>query len=356
MRRRIAWLFLILLPGTALLAQEAGPSEARSRPRYPSLTMMGFSDVNFFASDEENVDSSSGFQEGQFVLHFVSELAERFSFFGEVSLTARSSEYKAELERGIVKYERSDYLKVSFGRYHTPINWWNDAFHHGQWLQTTVSRPEMTRFGGEFIPVHFVGGQIEGAIPSGPVNLAWKGGLGNGRGDNIARAGDAGDNNNNRAWLVNLSARPDAPYGLEVGGAFYRDKISRDMAEDFRESITSGYVIWGGETPEVIAEYAHVDREGIDTGDTYQSSAYYLQAAWRLPVLKSRLKPYARYERINVASNEPVFVAQTDRTGYIGGVRWDASTLVAAKLELRRQRGDRDDWVNAVFTQLSIAF
>ena len=39
-------------------------------------------------------------------------------------------------------FDKSDRLKVSFGRYHTPINYWNTAFHHGQWLQTTISRPD----------------------------------------------------------------------------------------------------------------------------------------------------------------------------------------------------------------------
>ena len=87
-----------------------------------------------------------------------------------------------EVERLVVRYDANDRFKVSFGRYHTPINYWNTAFHHGQWLQTTISRPEMTQFGGSFIPVHFIGTLVEGEVPAGGLNLNYNGGIGNGRG------------------------------------------------------------------------------------------------------------------------------------------------------------------------------
>jgi len=38
----------------------------------------------------------------------------------------------------LIRYDYNDFFKLSFGRYHTPINYWNTAFHHGLWLQTTI--------------------------------------------------------------------------------------------------------------------------------------------------------------------------------------------------------------------------
>src|ERR1700704_1973404 len=87
-------------------------------------------------------------------------------------------------------FDQSDQLKVSFGRYHTPVNYWNNTFHHGSWLQTTISRPEMAQFGGAFIPVHFVGALAEGVLPAGGLNLNYNVGIGNGRGGVISRGGD----------------------------------------------------------------------------------------------------------------------------------------------------------------------
>ena len=339
-----------------LCGAAAAESSDHEKP-LPGLRIGGFSDFNFFATDEEGLDSSSGFDEGQFVLHFVSSLTERIHYFAEVSLTGRDDEFKSEVERTILKFEFSDRYKVSLGRFHTPINWWNTAFHHGQWLQTTVSRPEMTKFGGEFIPVHFVGGFVEGAIPSGAAGLYYEAGVGNGRSENIARAGDDGDVNNNRAWLVRLTSKPDKLYGLQAGAAFHRDKISEQpMIEDFRESITSAFVVWSRETPEVIAEYALIDRNGVGTDRSFESEAYYVQVAYRLPQWKTRAKPYFRFERINVDDADPVFSTQRDREGYLAGVRLDVALLVAVKVEYRHQRTDEDPYVDAVFVQVSFGF
>jgi hypothetical protein len=183
----------------------APQGEPATASTYPSLKIAGFSDFNFAATDQKG--SRSGFNEGQFVLHLNSNLSQKVTVLGEISLTARTDAgvgtppapgFNVEVERSIIRFEQNDYFKISFGRYHTPINYWNTEFHHGQWLQTTISRPEMVQFGGKFIPVHFVGALVEGAVPAGGVNLNYNFGLGNGRGTVISRAGDFGDINNNR--------------------------------------------------------------------------------------------------------------------------------------------------------------
>ena len=355
---RTRWPILAAVLLLATVGVRAADPQA-GQTRYPSLKIGGFSDFNFFVSEEDDAGGTrSGFKEGQFVLHFVSELSERFDFFAETSLSARrGQDFKAALERGIIKYSHNDFFKISFGRYHTPINYWNTAFHHGQWLQTTVSRPEMTRFGGEFIPVHFVGGMAQGNIPSGQHKLNYTAGVGNGRSDPISGGGDAGDVNNGRAVIVKLASKPDYLYGLEFGAAYYVDKITQaSLPEEFDEWIGSLYAVLHRETPEVIIEYSHIDREGEVSGASFASNAYYVQVAYRLPHWKSRLKPYARYEAINLASGEPVFVTQMDRNGFLVGVRLDFSAPVAVKLEYRHQRTNEDPYVDSVFTQIAFAF
>src|SRR5205085_10486226 len=189
----------------------AAQTEAAAQTVYPSLELRGFSDINVSASDQKG--THSGFSEGQFTLHMVSALAPKVSFFSELTLTARTDAglgtqpapgFNPEVERAIIRFDQSDAFKVSFGRYHTPINWWNTAYHHGQWLQTSVSRPEMAQFGGRFIPIHFVGAQVEGTIPAGGLNLNYNAGLGNGRGPVLRRGGDASDIKNIKGMLGNI--------------------------------------------------------------------------------------------------------------------------------------------------------
>ena len=141
----------------------------------------------------------------------------------------------------------------------------------------------MTQFGGSFIPVHFVGMLVEGAVPAGGLNLNYNLGLGNGRGQVISRSGDIGDINNNRAWLVNAFVKPNGLYGLQVGGSVYRDVLNPLGLPAAREWIQSAHVVWLKETPEVIAEFANVTHQPVGGSPPVHSQAFYVQTAYRLP-------------------------------------------------------------------------
>jgi hypothetical protein len=329
----------------------------------PSLKIAGFSDFNFSATDQKGV--KSGFNEGQFILHLSSALSQKVTFMGELSFTARSDAgqgsppatgFNAEVERSIIRFEQNDYFKVSFGRYHTPINYWNTAFHHGQWLQTTVSRPEMTQFGGSFIPVHFVGALVEGAVPAGGLNLNYNVGLGNGRSSVISRDGDWGDVNNHRAWLVNLFVKPDKLYGLQVGGSVYRDKISPLASPENREWIQSGHIVWQKENPEVIAEFANVSHQRIGSSTSTNSQAWYVQAAYRLPQYERLFKPYYRFEYIHIPKADTVFRTVSSLAGSVVGIRYDLSSFAALKFEYRNQSRPGLPRINGAFMQTSFTF
>jgi len=333
--------------------------------RFPSLHFRGFGDVDFSATDDKT--TKSGFNMGQFILHLSSPLSEKVAVFGETSFTATPTGYNVDVERLLIRYDYNDFFKLSFGRYHTPINYWNTAFHHGLWLQTTIARPEMIRFGGRFQPVHFLGMLAEGNVPSGGLGLGYNAGLGNGRSGNIARAGDPGDVNNNRAWVVNVFSRPARFNGLQVGGAVYGDLISPSPAltgnPQFRELITSAHIVWTKETPEFLAEFAHVRHRNILTQDVFNSQAAYVQVAYRLPGEARKWKPYYRFEWSNISRSDPLFtvadltVAVRDLMGSTVGIRYDITNLAAFKGEYRHTvRTVTDPTVNGLFFQTSFTF
>jgi hypothetical protein len=365
-------LVLMLCLGPAVRASgqpghPAPPSDQTSReaqPEYPSLHLSGFADIDFSAQDRS--EGPRGFSEGQFTLHLASALSPRVAVFGELTFTPRADAgtgnppapgFNAEVERAIIRFDQSDLLKVSFGRYHTPINWWNTAFHHGQWLQTTISRPEMVQFGGKFIPVHFVGALAEGVLPSGGWNLNYQAGIGNGRGSVISRAGDAGDNNDRPAWLLNVFAKPDRAFGLQVGGSVYIDRVTVAGRPEFDERITSAHAAWQREDPEIIAEIADVHHEQIGGSLSTSNLAYYVQGAYRLPSSARLWKPYYRFEHINIDSNDVVFAGVPNLDGSTIGVRYDISTYAAIKSEIRVRRRVADQpRTNGWFLQIAFTF
>jgi hypothetical protein len=314
-------------------SQQAAVQQAEVH--YPSLQIRGFGDVDFSATSQKG--TTSGFNLGQFDLHFASALSRKVSYFAETTFTAQPTGYTVELERSIIRYDYNDFLKVSFGRYHTPIGYWNTAFHHGAWLQTTITRPEMVRIGGTIIPVHFVGFLAEGNIPSGGAGLAYSFGVGNGRGSIISRAGDAGDINNNRAWVANLYARPAALYGLQMGVSLYRDKITLADGRNFREWITGAHIVWTKETPEVLAEFINVNHRQVLTNLTSNTQAFYVQLGYRLPWFERTLKPYYRFEYTHMPLSEQVFTNQ-DLVGSTVGLRYDITNYAAFKGEYRNAR------------------
>ena len=341
---------------------EQTESQATTRQleaRYPSLQIRGFGEVNFSTTDQRG--AISGFNLGQLDLHLASALSRKVTYFGEITFNAQpASVYTVDVERSIIRYDYNDFFKLSFGRYHTPIGYWNTAFHHGAWLQTTIARPDFVKFGGTFIPVHFLGFLAEGNIPSGGAGLSYNVGVGNGRGSPISRPGDAGDINDNRAWVANLYSRPARLYGLQMGVSVYRDKITllgaQPNGNNFREWISAAHIVWTKETPEFLAEFANVNHRNILTNFVTNSQAFYAQVGYRLPWLERTLKPYYRFEHTHVPLSEQVFTNQ-DLVQSIVGMRYDLTNYAAFKGEYRYfKRLPTDPWVNGAFFQTDFTF
>jgi hypothetical protein len=165
--------------------------------------------------------------------------------------------------------------------------------------------------------------------------VSYQAGVGNGRSTVISRGGDAGDNNGHRAWLATVFSKPDRFFGLQFGGSIYGDKITQADTREFDERIVAGHVVWQREDPEIIAEFAGVRHQETGGGAVTWSPAYYVQVAYRLPQFGRLLKPYYRFEHIDIDENDPVFAGVPSLDQSTIGVRYDASLHAAFKAEYR---------------------
>lgn len=321
-------------------------------PGQAEFSVIGFGDISYTTGSFGRPD---GFVIGQGVAHLVASLDESWTFFGEFTATAKDTEYSIEVERFIVKYDFSDRYKLSAGRYHTPIGYWNSAFHHGAWLQTSAARPEVVKFGSRIVPIHFVGILLEGNLPSGSLGMNYKAGVGNGRHANIARAGDAGDVNSNKAWTVQINAKPQAYFGADAGIGLYQDEIEVATGPDIKESTLSAYLAWTKETPDVLIEYLHSSHElATNSSMSGDVDAWFAQVGYRLPGNFHQLKPYARLERTRVDDTDPLLGTDAlDYDGSILGIRWDLSHHAALKAEYRNEEFGNNGRENNFRIQLS---
>jgi hypothetical protein len=328
-----------------------GAQEHEMTSAGPGFRGFLFGDVTYFATERPAVPQ--GFFIGQLVGHGNATLSNHLSFFGELSVSARESQYLFEVERAILRYDFADQFKVSVGRYHTPLSYWNTAYHHGLWLQTSVARPEIIKIGGTFMPVHFVGVLAEGTLSNPVGSLTYAAGLGNGRSTSIGRGGDSGDANAKRATVLTASVRPAVFSGLQVGGSLYNDRVPL-AAGGVDERTTTASVVWDRGAPELIAEYARVRHEPVAGGTVTTSDGYYVHAGMRLPGSLWRLKPYARIEKEDIATGDLPFAALRDYDAVIGGMRWDFEALAALKAEVRGEKFAGGERLNSLYVQVAL--
>ncbi len=309
-----------------------------------------FGDMTYSASERPDV---SGFSLGQVVGHLSASLSDRLSGFAEVTLTPKATSVSAGVERLILRYDVSDRLKISAGRYHTPITWWNTAFHHGSWLQPSIERPRMVKFGTPLMPIHFLGVLASGNLPAGPTTVVYEAGIGNGRQAEIAQPGDAGDFNQNRALVGSLRVRPLALPGLEIGGSGYVDRV--DVGDGpVNEHILAAHAILQSRV-DLMAEFMRVfhryDRAGAETFDT---DAWYVEAGYRLPEPVSELKPYGRLERISPPAGDPLFQdLGLDYENRLLGLRWDFADFASLKAEYRSEKFGSPERYDGFFVNAS---
>ncbi|MBL4655888.1 MAG: hypothetical protein JKY33_08715, partial [Bacteroidia bacterium] len=91
-------------------------------------------------------------------LFITSEISDRISFLGESVLKEKGS---IGLERVVIKFNLKGNHNLLFGRFHTPINYWNNTYHHGRVFFPTIYRPKMFYRG--ILPIHILGFRLQGA-------------------------------------------------------------------------------------------------------------------------------------------------------------------------------------------------
>ncbi len=331
------------------------------------LRMRGFGDITFHGSDQKG--STNSFSLGQLNLFVTSDISEKFKFLGEIVFESgpdnfynvpggRRNEFAVDVERYLVQYSYNDYFNLAAGRYHTAIGFYNTAYHHSTWFQTTTGRPLLFQFedNGGILPIHNVGLSASGRIPSGPLGLHYVAEIGNGRASrnplNEEPVQNEVDENNYKAFNLALFARPESIRGLQVGFSGYHDKLMPMGQPRVDETILAAHAVYMAPKFEWLNEVVLVRHSPEGTSQVFNTPAFYTQIAKRF----GSYQPYFRYQYINGSDREPIFPDVRRIEGPSAGVRFDASESVALKLQYDYHLERHQPASNALSLQLGFTF
>ena len=333
------------------------------------LRIRGFGDVSLHGgTGETGVADNTSFSLGQLDLFVTSDVSDRFKFLSEIvfeagpdniygQTTGGYNSFSVDVERYLLEYSHNDYFKISAGRGHTAIGYYNTAYHHSSWLQTTTGRPLLFEFEdrGGILPIHMVGASVSGQIPSGSLGLHYIAEVGNGRASRAPLVEEPVqnevDDENHKAFNIAMFARPEGIPGLQAGLSFYRDILAPLNQPRVGESILAGHIILERPKYEWLNE-ALLDRHTVmGTSLAYNTPGFYSQISKQF----GAYRPYFRYQYINAPNNEPIFPDVQLRAGPSAGIRFDASESVALKFQydytfLRNQPGANDLTLQVGFT------
>jgi hypothetical protein len=316
-----------------------------SMPDAPQLQLHGFSDVTLRSrwTNEGGVRlNESGAGLGQFDLFISSQIRDRISFMGEtVFELGADGGALIDVERLSIRYAWSDAFRLTVGRTHTALGYWNEAFHHGALLQPSVERPHALRFedDGGILPVHAVGLEFTGELPVGRNSIAYAANVANGRGRIVDVVQGQDDLNQDKAVSLKLSFVMDGAGTLVVGPAFYRDLIPGDPATPGRESaihewIPGAHLAWRSDGFDLFSEAFEVLHRDAGTRLDYRHRTAYVVAALH----RGAWSPYAGVDAIDFQPGDPFFASMdADVWAGFGGLRYDFGPYATVRFEFRHE-------------------
>lgn len=246
----------------------------------------------------------------------------------------------------------SDALYLKLGTEHSPVTRWNQLYHHGAWLETSISRPLLASFeGGEgILQMHATGLELGGRLQSGLGGVEWFTAISNGHGlatpKNKQRTSDRNDS---KKIDVGVAFLPSAVPDLRIGTAFSYDEIPPDATTtpvvvgrelSIRELLATAQLQYRKGPLDLIGEFAWIEHDVRATNMVFHHNSGYLQAALHF----GEVTPYARMDYRTMQMGDPFYMPldrDLDIVRPVLGVRYDPSDTMAAKLEVEWSHEDQ---------------
>lgn len=254
----------------------------------------------------ENGNTTNFFDLGEQDFFITSKITDRFSFIGETVIKPNSNEFIGSIERALIKYNYKGNHNILVGKMHTPVNYWNDVYHHGRLFFPTIDRPEAFSY---FIPIHNLGIQFQGQN-LGKLNFGYDVVIGNGM-----SATDAFDLDLRKSISAAVHIKPID--FLRIGIGYYNDYLVNNFAGshtghshaahnpvkftgDIDYHLLTNSIAYFGSKFEFLNEFA-ANFTHTDTLGTAQNVSNYTYLGYRI---KDAFTIYGLTDFIIIADNE----------------------------------------------------
>ncbi|MEP6885376.1 MAG: hypothetical protein ABJC66_11555 [Gammaproteobacteria bacterium] len=277
--------------------------------------------------------------------------AHQFRVFGEYYVTPDEH----DLERFQMGFEFVPETVLWLGRFHQPASSWNIEHHHGQYLQTDITRPYIERWEDEhgIIPQHITGALFESRqsiSKDGAIQISTGVGAAPALADQELDAISLVSGNPGRHRLSvtgRLAYLPHYTGASSMGFLYGHDDLAVSSARTLTAlnsnkvtlSIFGAYIDWTEEPWRIVAADYYVDATLIQTARRESFTSGYLQVERQLP---GRFTVFGRVED-SARMQESRYVALfNDGDGDIEialrrqalGVRWDFTRRQALTFEI----------------------
>jgi len=305
------------------------------------------SEVTYYVFPQLQIFQRPGVEEGHGLLKdettpsvdlFITSNSGRALFLGEI--LAESNE--RSIERMQFGWKISSDSKLWIGRHHSQIGYWRTKFHHGSYLQTSISNPSITA-SEQPLPTHVTGLLWEGGMTRDESRLDYKLSFGLGPELNNTGLQSLDIVNPNRGEHkpgvnIRVSYKPDELESNVYGAFFSYMKIPSVISglNEVNQQAAGVYAAWSFQRNHVFGSAVYVlnelDQVGSDESAAFSSA--YIQAERRISDIWTL---YTRIEGGNNTGVDNAYLANFShysRGGILGGVRYELSANQALKVEL----------------------
>jgi len=272
---------------------------------------------------------------------------------------------ESELERFQLGWQITEKTIGWAGRFHSPSRYWNQVYHHGQYMQTSITRPVTDQFEDDagFIPTHISGVMFESALEpetTAGFEFAASAGLAPVIGDNKLEPLDilGAESGNGSAIDLRIGYLPDQLGDDQIGLTFSRydleieDNVHAALQGLLNvEQYTIGaYIDWRWQELRMLTNVLRVinemNRENLSDTDSF--FAGYLQAEYT-PLEK--LTFFGRLEGTTDSTSSSYIAlfpnSITDRQ--LLGVRYDYAPRNALTIEVGEAATRSEEFTQAMF-------